>query len=131
MVGGRAATTSGRARRQEIELELTPAQISQVIRTMADGENRSRSVVLSGLADARRLIAADRGRLADPHMCRALRTGMMMLAAFPADGSYMSNAEVARALGLNRSTSHRYLVTLQALGFLERDPTTRKLRLAL
>jgi hypothetical protein len=92
----------------EIELELTAAQISQVLRTMAEGKNRSRSIVLSGLADARRVIEADRGRLANSHLCRALLTGMVMLAAFPADGSYTSNAEVARALGLApRRTSSR------------------------
>jgi DNA-binding IclR family transcriptional regulator len=68
--------------------------------------------------------------LANPHMSRGLLTGLVMLAAFPADGSYISSAEVARALGLHASTAQRYLMTLEAVGLVERNPLTRKLRLA-
>jgi DNA-binding XRE family transcriptional regulator len=123
--GRSAATSFPRTGSREIELELTPAQINGVLGAMVDGENRSRSVVLRGLADARKVIEADRARVADPRMVRALLTGLAMLAAFPSDYSYMSNAEVARAFGLNPSTTLRYLVTFEALGYLERDPATR------
>lgn len=54
----------------EIELELTAAQISQVLSTMAEGRNRAKAVVLSGLEDARMVIEADRALLANPHMSR-------------------------------------------------------------
>jgi IclR family pca regulon transcriptional regulator len=37
--------------------------------------------------------------------------------------------ELAAVLGLNRSTTHRYVSTLKALGYLEQDAPTRKYRL--
>jgi len=53
-----------------------------------------------------------------------------MLASFPGDGSYVSIAKLARLLGMSPSTTHRYVSTLLAVGLLERDPRTRKYRLA-
>jgi IclR family transcriptional regulator, pca regulon regulatory protein len=38
-------------------------------------------------------------------------------------------SELARAVGLNRSTAHRYVGTLTALGYLQQDGATRKYRL--
>jgi DNA-binding IclR family transcriptional regulator len=52
-----------------------------------------------------------------------------MLASFPSDGSYLGNAEIARMLEMNPSTTHRYVSTLVAVGLLERDPATRRYRL--
>ena len=52
-----------------------------------------------------------------------------MLAVFPVDGSYLGNADLARMLGMNQSTTHRYLSTLVAVGLVERDPATRRYRL--
>jgi IclR family pca regulon transcriptional regulator len=38
-------------------------------------------------------------------------------------------SDLAREVGLSRSTTHRYISTLAALGYLQQDPTTRKYRL--
>ena len=38
-------------------------------------------------------------------------------------------SDLAREVGLSRSTTHRYISTLAALGYLQQDPATRKYRL--
>ncbi len=55
--------------------------------------------------------------------------GVLLLAAFPSDGGYIGNSDLARALDLSASTTHRYVTTLVALGLVERDPATRKYRI--
>jgi len=52
------------------------------------------------------------------------------VASLPDDGSYLGNAQLARMLDMNVSTVHRYLQTLVAVGLVERDPSTRRYRLA-
>jgi DNA-binding IclR family transcriptional regulator len=58
----------------------------------------------------------------------ARRSGLLMLALFPADGSFVGNAQVAQMLGMSPSTSHRYMAMLVAAGLLERDRDTRRCR---
>ena len=53
-----------------------------------------------------------------------------MLSWFPPEGGCLGIAELARILDMNTSTAHRYVTTLLAVGLLERDPATRKYRLA-
>ncbi len=50
---------------------------------------------------------------------------------FTPDRPILGISEVARTLGLSDSTTHRYVATLTALGFLEQDTATRKYRLGL
>jgi IclR family transcriptional regulator, pca regulon regulatory protein len=38
-------------------------------------------------------------------------------------------SELGRDIGLSRSTTHRYVATLAALGYLQQDPATKKYRL--
>lgn len=40
-------------------------------------------------------------------------------------------AEMAKALGLNQSTTHRLITTMESMGFLERHPASGRLRLGL
>ncbi|MHB8241062.1 MAG: helix-turn-helix domain-containing protein [Solirubrobacteraceae bacterium] len=68
---------------------------------------------------------------ADKNLSSSLLLGLLVLVAFPPDGTLIGNAEVARALGMNPSTAHRYISTLVAVGLLERDPDTRTYRLAI
>jgi IclR family pca regulon transcriptional regulator len=88
------------------------------------------SVLLAGLEDLRSALDAGPEQLEDSRLSRSLLSGLLMLAAFPADGSYLRNADVARMLGMNLSTAHRYIQTLVAVGLVERDPSTRQYRLA-
>jgi len=52
-----------------------------------------------------------------------------LLKTFSGAQSELSLAEISRRLNLNRSTTFRLLVTLQAHGYLEQDRETRKYRL--
>ena len=113
---------------ETVAIELSPAQIDRVIRSAAEGG--SMSVLLSGLSDVREVLAREPRQMEDSRLSRSLLAGLLMLASFPADGSYLANAEIARMLGMNPSTTHRYVSTLVAVGLLERDPSTRRYRLA-
>ncbi len=61
---------------------------------------------------------------------RSLLRGLMVLASFPADGSDRSVTDVAKQLGMGVSTTHRYASTFVEVGVLERDPISRRYRLA-
>src|SRR5271168_2029658 len=105
---------------ERVLIELSPAQVDRVIRSAADGG--SISILLSGLRDVREVLAREPRQLEDSRLSRSLLAGLLMLASFPTDGSYLGNAEIARMLDMNPSTTHRYVSTLVAVGLLERDP---------
>ncbi len=65
----------------------------------------------------------------DPHRSRSLEYGLALLQCFSADWHTLGIAELADMLGLTRSTTHRYALTLVSLGWLEQD-SRRKYRLA-
>ena len=60
---------------------------------------------------------------------QSLERGLAILAAFTPTSPLLGISDLARGLGLNRSTAHRYVGTLAALGYLEQDRATRKYRL--
>ncbi|MGA2453670.1 MAG: helix-turn-helix domain-containing protein [Solirubrobacteraceae bacterium] len=109
-------------------IELSPAQVDRVVRAAADGG--SMAVLLSGLERVRGTLAAGAAQLQDPRLSRSLLSGLLLVASLPDDGSYLGNAQLARMLDMNVSTVHRYLQTLVAVGLVERDPSTRRYRLA-
>jgi DNA-binding transcriptional ArsR family regulator len=111
-----------------LSIELSAAQVDKIMRSAAD--DGSMSILLSGLADVRAMLAAGPNHLEDARLSRSLLAGLLMLASFPSDGSYMGIAELARVLDMSPSTTHRYVTTLLAVGLLERNPRTRKYRLA-
>lgn len=88
------------------------------------------SVLLSGLEGVRGNLAGPKEHFEDPRLSRSLMAGLLILTILPADGSYIKNAHIADGLGMNPSTVHRYLSTLLVVGLAERDPATRRYRLA-
>ncbi len=60
---------------------------------------------------------------------QSLERGLAVLSAFGPARSHLGVSELAREVGLTRSTVHRYVSTLSALGYLEQDASTRKYRL--
>jgi IclR family transcriptional regulator, pca regulon regulatory protein len=62
-------------------------------------------------------------------LSQSLERGLAILCAFRPDRPALGISDLTRELTLTRSTTHRYVATLAALGFLERDDVTRKYRL--
>jgi IclR family transcriptional regulator, pca regulon regulatory protein len=60
---------------------------------------------------------------------QSLERGLAILSAFRPDRPALGISQLARELGLTRSTTHRYVATLAALRYLEQDPSTRQYRL--
>ena len=60
---------------------------------------------------------------------QSLERGLAILSAFASGRRLLGISELARELELTRSTVHRYVVTLAALGYLEQDVVTRRYRL--
>jgi hypothetical protein len=122
----RSAADKPAGSKKPVLIELSPDQLSQVARAAAEGGHVS--LLLSGLDQARDALAAglDYSRLSSSLLC-----GLLILASFPADGSYMSITELSRLTGRTMGTTHRYVATLLAVGLLERDSVTREYRVAL
>jgi hypothetical protein len=113
---------------ESLSIELSKEQVERVLADAAG--TGSMTLALSGLPQARAMLAGVARRGEDGRLSGSLLWGLMLLSVFPTDGSYVSNAEVAHALGMTPSTAHRYISTLVAAGLLERNPRTRKYRLA-
>jgi IclR family pca regulon transcriptional regulator len=56
---------------------------------------------------------------------QSLSSGLAILTSFDGESSRLGIAELARRLGMSRSTAHRYAATLAALGYLEQDAGRR------
>jgi IclR family pca regulon transcriptional regulator len=65
----------------------------------------------------------------DPRLSRSLEYGVAMLEAFSGTRQTLGIADIADIVGVGRSTTHRYAMTLVALGYLEQN-SKRKYRLA-
>ena len=60
---------------------------------------------------------------------QSLERGLAILSSFTSVQPLLGVSELAREVGLNRSTTHRYIATLAALGYLQQDTPTKKYRL--
>jgi IclR family pca regulon transcriptional regulator len=60
---------------------------------------------------------------------QSLARGLSILSAFRSGRPLLGISDLAREVGLTRSTAHRYVATLASLGYLEQDAPTRKYRL--
>jgi IclR family pca regulon transcriptional regulator len=60
---------------------------------------------------------------------QSLERGLAILSSFTSVRPLLGVSELAREVGLNRSTTHRYIATLAALGYLHQDTLTKKYRL--
>lgn len=66
--------------------------------------------------------------LREARYSQSLERGLAILTAFSPERPVLGIADLAAALGMSRSTTHRYVITLLALGYLEQG-TSRKYRL--
>jgi IclR family transcriptional regulator, pca regulon regulatory protein len=82
--------------------------------------------------------AADNGQepawsipsLREPRYSQSLERGLAILGCFTPARPVLGIADIAEELGMSRSTTHRYVITLVALGYLEQG-ASRKYRLGL
>ena len=68
--------------------------------------------------------------LREARYSQSLERGLAILARFTPERPLLGIAELADDIGMSRSTTHRYAITLRALGFLEQD-ASHKYRLGL
>ena len=68
--------------------------------------------------------------LRDPRFSQSLERGLAILSCFTPARPVLGIADIADQLGMSRSTTHRYVITLVALGYLEQG-ASRKYRLGL
>jgi IclR family pca regulon transcriptional regulator len=66
--------------------------------------------------------------LTETRYSQSLERGLAILACFNAERQLLGIADIADELGMSRSTTHRYVLTLTKLGYLKQD-TRRKYRL--
>ena len=109
-----------------ISIPLSKAQINQVVREAARDDGLLG--LLRGLQQID--VKTSSAQLDDVRFSRSLLRGLMVLTCFPADGAARSVTDVAHQLGMGISTTHRYVSTLVEVGVLERDPESRRYRLA-
>lgn len=57
----------------------------------------------------------------DPRLSRSLEYGLALLQCFTPQTPSLGIADMAHAMGIGRSTTHRYAMTLVMLGYLEQD----------
>ena len=71
-----------------------------------------------------------KGKIKGPSESRyqveALARGLAILELFTREVPTLSLSEVVAALEINKSTAYRFLTTLETLGYLERDPSSRR-----
>jgi IclR family transcriptional regulator, pca regulon regulatory protein len=68
--------------------------------------------------------------LREPRYSQSLERGLAILSCFTPKRPILGIADIADELGMSRSTTHRYVITLVALGYLEQG-ASRKYRLGL
>jgi IclR family transcriptional regulator, pca regulon regulatory protein len=68
--------------------------------------------------------------LRGPRYSQSLERGLAILGCFTPERPILGIADIAEELGMSRSTTHRYVTTLLALGYLEQGKS-RKYRLGL
>ena len=57
--------------------------------------------------------------LREPRYSQSLERGLAILGCFTPKRPVLGIADIADELGMSRSTTHRYVITLVALGYLE------------
>jgi hypothetical protein len=109
-----------------VRIVLIGEQVRQVARQIA-GRPRVTGV-LGGLPELQELRRVLDPLLEDDRFSRSACRAVLVLAAFPADGSGRELTAVARELDLSPSTTHRYISTWMAIGLLEQDARSRRYR---
>ena len=65
------------------------------------------------------------------YFSKSLEKGLRILALFNKDTPVLTQSEIAKTLGLNMTSTYRYINTLVELGYLEKNTKTKEIRPAL
>jgi hypothetical protein len=112
----------------DVTVRLTSTQVAQVVRQASNTPGLV--TLLSGVNDLRELRQAITPLLKDPKCSHSTFRALLVLVAFPSDGSERELVDVASALDMTPSTAHRYVRTWMALGLLEQNSHSRRYRRA-
>jgi IclR family transcriptional regulator, pca regulon regulatory protein len=102
-----------------------PAGAASAKATKSKAAKKSTAVDASAEKSGERRVRPD----ADPRLSRSLEYGVTILESFSGARQTLGIADIADIVGVSRSTTHRYAMTLVALGYLEQN-SKRKYRLA-
>lgn len=61
----------------------------------------------------------------------SLEKGLKILSLFSTDAPSLTQSEISRTIGVNMTSTYRFVNTLVRLGFLEKDAKTKELRLGM
>lgn len=111
----------------DVSIVLTSAQLGKVMRDTSRTQDGVPSLLstFSDLGLASKVVDAQAG---SANVSRSVLRALLVLAAFPLDGTYRALADVSKEVAYNPSTTHRYASTWLAIGLLEQDPKSRKYR---
>ena len=62
------------------------------------------------------------------YFSKSLEKGLKILSLFNRDKPVLTQSEIAKTLGLNMTSTYRYINTLEELGYLEKDVKTKEIR---
>jgi uncharacterized membrane protein YccC len=111
---------------RDVLLKLTDEQIDQVIREAANAPRPTALLsTLSELPEVRRALSQ---LLEKDDYSRATLRSLLVLSAFPPDGSERELTHIARELRMSPSAAHRHIRTWVAVGLLTQDPDSRRYR---
>jgi DNA-binding IclR family transcriptional regulator len=65
------------------------------------------------------------------YFSKSLEKGLKILALFNRENPVMTQSEIAKTLGLNMTSTYRYINTLVEMGFLEKDAKSKEIRPAI
>lgn len=128
-MSGAVAGQSARPNDGAVSLELSKQQVAYVVREATGGD--SLTAMLADVPMAGEVTVSAITALSDLRLSRSLLIGLMVLVSLPHDGGELGLLALARKTGLNASTTHRYLITLEAVVWSSRTPTNRRYRRAL
>jgi hypothetical protein len=94
------------------------------------GRSSTSEQEIEGLAEQRGELELIAALLDDPQYSRSFLRGLLVLGAFPPDGSEREVTSVAAELEVPAGTTHRYIGTWLAVGLLDQDPTSRRYKRA-
>jgi DNA-binding IclR family transcriptional regulator len=62
------------------------------------------------------------------YFSKSLEKGLRILSLFSRDTPVLTQSGIARALGMNMTSTYRYINTLVEMGYLEKNPKTKEIR---